>query len=107
MKMTALKSLVVLALPVLLVVLNSQFSIAGAQTFSDANWLSLGGFPGADGEVFAETVDNSGNLYIGGDFDAVGSTPANNIAEWNGTNWLALGSGMNGNVFALEVTNGT
>ncbi|HUA66212.1 MAG TPA: hypothetical protein VME24_10210, partial [Alphaproteobacteria bacterium] len=88
--------------------LGSQLSIASASpsTFSDANWLSLGGFPGADGEVFAAVVDGSGNLYIGGAFDAVGNTPANNVAEWNGTNWVALGSGLNSDVYALCWTNG-
>src|SRR5262249_45810576 len=43
-------------------------------TFSDANWSSMGGFPGVHAEfdvydtVKAAVVDGSGNLYIGGDF---------------------------------------
>jgi hypothetical protein len=34
-----------------------------------------------------------------------GVTAVNNIARWNGTNWLALGSGINGEVKALTVYN--
>ena len=65
-------------------------------TFSDANWVSMGGFPGANGAVNAAVTDGSGNLYIGGDFTVVGNVIANNIAQWNGSSWSALGSGMSG-----------
>jgi hypothetical protein len=65
-------------------------------TFSDANWVSMGGIPGAGGEVNAAVSDGSGNLYIGGEFAAVGKTIASNIARWNGTSWSALGSGISG-----------
>src|SRR6266481_9298362 len=80
-----------------------SFSVAAA-TFSDANWISMGGLPGANGRVRASVVDGSGNLYIAGDFTAVGDVVANHIAKWNGSNWTALGSGMNSNVFALAVS---
>src|SRR5207247_3884099 len=64
-------------------------------TFSDANWISMGGIPGANGEaVNAAVADGSGNVYIGGDFSVVGNTLANYIAKWDGSNWSALGSGM-------------
>ena len=37
----------------------------------------------------------SGNtLYAGGDFTTAGGTAANYIAQWNGSSWSALGSGM-------------
>src|ERR1041384_66215 len=54
-------------------------------------------------------MDGSGNLYIGGWFTAVGDVPANSIAKWNGTNWSALGSGLQLNdnwafVYALAVS---
>ncbi|HWY77677.1 MAG TPA: hypothetical protein VN281_18810, partial [Verrucomicrobiae bacterium] len=76
-------------------------------TFSDANWVSLGGIPGADSDVYATTVDGSGNLCIGGLFTVVGDTNANYIAQWNGSSWSALGSGMNNTVHALAVSGGT
>ena len=76
-------------------------------TFSDANWISMGGIPGANGAVYAAVVDGSGNLYIGGEFTVVGDVIANHIAKWNGSSWSALGSGMNGgyrSVYALAVS---
>jgi hypothetical protein len=79
-------------------------------TFSDANWVSLGGLPGANETVTAAVTDGSGNLYIGGDFTGVGNARANNVAKWNGSSWSALGSGMGGiefNVNALAVSGGT
>ncbi len=72
-------------------------------TFSDANWVSMGVLPGANGTVSATAVDGSGNLYVGGTFTVVGMTVANNIAKWNGTAWSALGSGIAGPVYALAV----
>ena len=54
----------------------------------------MGGVPGANGQVLAAVIDGSGNLYIGGEFTVAGKTIANNIAEWNGSSWSALGSGM-------------
>src|SRR5438552_3711962 len=78
-------------------------------TFSDANWISLGGIPGANSvdiyPVNAVAVDGSGNVYIGGIFEVVGDTLANNIAKWDGNRWSALGSGIpNGGVSALAVS---
>ena len=65
-------------------------------TFSDENWISLGGFPGVDvyGTVTAVALDGLGNLYIGGQFGAVGNTLATNVAKWNGSSWTALGAGL-------------
>ena len=76
-------------------------------TFSDANWVSLGGITGANGQVNAAVIDGSGNLYIGGEFTIVGNAIANGIAQWNGSSWSALGSGMNGYVDALAVSGST
>ena len=74
-------------------------------TFSDANWISMGGVPGTDGTVYAAVMDGSGNLYIGGSFTVVGNVVANNIAKWNGSSWSALGSGMRQTiVYALAVS---
>src|SRR6185295_6402196 len=60
---------------------------AANPTFSDANWISMGGIPGANGAVRAAVVDGSGNLYIGGNFTIVGDVFANHIAKWNGSSW--------------------
>ena len=77
-------------------------------TFSDANWVSLGGLPGTDGMVNAAAVDSSGNLYIGGSFIIVGNINATNIAEWNGNTWSDVSGGINGGyVGALAVSGDT
>src|SRR6266567_3624988 len=65
-------------------------------TFSDANWISMGGMPGADGTVAAAVTDASGNLYVGGSFTVIGEVVANHVAKWNGSAWTALGSGLSG-----------
>ncbi len=63
-------------------------------TFSDANWLSMGGLPGADGSINAAVVDGFGNLYVGGQFTVIGSVTATNVARWDGSNWSPLGAGI-------------
>jgi trimeric autotransporter adhesin len=66
-------------------------------TFSDANWISLGGLPGVDSTVSAIVVNtNAGLVYIGGSFNAVGTVIASNVAVWNGSAWSALGCGVSG-----------
>jgi len=37
---------------------------------------------------------NAAALYVAGDFYMAGGDPANWIAQWNGTNWSALGTGL-------------
>jgi len=54
--------------------------------------------------IAALTVYNN-NLIVAGQFDTAGGQPANNIAEWNGTAWSALGSGTNNFIQNLTVYN--
>jgi hypothetical protein len=75
-------------------------------TFSDADWLSMGGIYGPNSRVSGIAVDGSGNLYISGSFTMVGEALAYHIAKWNGNTWSALGKGMNGTVATLA-TSGT
>lgn len=75
-------------------------------TFSDADWVSMGGLAGTDNIVRAVVADESGNLFIAGGFTAVGETLANRIAKWDGSEWSALGSGMDSTVNALMVFDG-
>ncbi|HET9280171.1 MAG TPA: T9SS type A sorting domain-containing protein, partial [Flavitalea sp.] len=48
----------------------------------------------------------NGELYAGGYFDNAGNIPASNIAKWNGSNWLPVSTGTNGEVLALCVFSG-
>src|SRR5438270_499147 len=81
-------------------VLATARSVRFGATFSDANWISMGGLPGVDGVgnhgrgwVQAVAADGLGNLYVGGSFFIAGNVLATNIAKWDGTTWSALGSG--------------
>jgi trimeric autotransporter adhesin len=79
-------------------------SLGGEQIVTDANWVNY--FPAPQfygGGISAMTLDNRGNLYVGGSFVAAGSVMANYVAKWDGTNWSALGSGMDDYVTALVV----
>jgi hypothetical protein len=59
-------------------------------------WSNVGG-PGmlktsGSPDVYALAVDGSGNVYAGGDFTSVNGISAQNVAEWNGSTWSAIGS---------------
>lgn len=57
-------------------------------------WSALGsGISGTNKTVYAISLSGS-NIYAGGVFDHAGGVSANNIAQWNGNSWSALGSGI-------------
>jgi len=70
--------------------LSPKVATAADPTFSDANWNSMGVFPGVNNTVKAVVVDGE-NLYVGGDFSIAGNVFANHIAKWNGSGWSTLG----------------
>jgi hypothetical protein len=78
--------------------------------WNGSSWSALGSGMGGGGPpytyVYALEV-SGGTLYAGGSFTNAGGTAANYIAQWNGSNWSPLGSGMNGGVSALAVSGGT
>jgi len=56
--------------------------------------------------VYALAVFDDGSgpaLYAGGQFTTAGGVSANRIAKWNGVDWSALATGMDGDVWALAV----
>ena len=83
---------------------QAQYPVRIDPTFSDANWISMGGVAGANNTVYALAVDGSGNVYAGGEFTAIGTVAANRIAKWNGSEWSALGGGASSAVYALAVS---
>lgn len=48
-----------------------------------------------DPRVYAVAQDTQNNLYFGGAFTHINGLPINNLAKWDGTNWSAVGSGLN------------
>src|SRR5579863_509700 len=79
---------------------------AAAWPFTDANWVNIVKPASLTGTVFAETVDASGDLFLGGSFAISGAT-ADQVAEWNGSSWAPVGAGIAGLVMALGQFNGS
>lgn len=81
----------------------------GIARWDGTQWLPLGeGIGAPDGYCTALHVHDDGlghgpALYVGGGFATAGSTPANNIAKWDGVAWSALGSGTSDVVQSLAV----
>ena len=93
------------------VYIGGEFAFAGSTNagyiarWTGNEWRALGlgvQFSSIAGSV-AAIVQSGGLVYAAGQFTHVGGRPALNIAEWNGTDWRALGSGLNGTVSALAV----
>ncbi len=64
------------------------------------NGLS-GGLPSSSARALARLPN--GDIVAGGLFTASGSALLQNIARWNGTSWVAMGTGLDGFVNALVV----
>ncbi|MFA6260680.1 MAG: T9SS type A sorting domain-containing protein [Bacteroidia bacterium] len=83
------------------------FAVYYAARFSGTSccWQSIG--TGVNDKVIEMLVDPVTNtLYAGGLFTEAGGQTANHIAKWNGSNWSALGTGLNGTVSAMCFHNG-
>ncbi|HEV8629040.1 MAG TPA: hypothetical protein VGV61_01900, partial [Thermoanaerobaculia bacterium] len=96
---------------------GGTFTTAGGTTvnrvakWNGTTWSALGsGFTHTTlaASVDALTVFDDGTgpkLYAGGQFNRSGSTTINNVAKWNGTAWVQVGSGFASQVLALGVHN--
>lgn len=58
---------------------------------------------GLSGTAVRALASDGTNLYAGGAFTFAGSVAATNIGRFDGTNWHALGSGVNNTVNAIAV----
>lgn len=88
----------VFTIPLLLLLLHVHFSSAASgDEYWDGRYRASGA---SQGGVRAITVQGR-NVFIGGGFSEIGGVPANNIARWDGTNWWALGIGVDGPVYSL------
>ena len=68
----------------------------------DIGWKSGFIVNGTGRSPQAVVIDGS-RVYIGGDFNAAGDVPVNNIAMWTGSKWTALGNGLNASVQAVAI----
>ena len=71
-----------------------------------ATWYDVGGgvTMGANFTTSVFALAARGNdLIVGGNFTMAGTIPANNISVWNGSQWSALGDGLNGPVKTILV----
>jgi hypothetical protein len=92
------------AIPNTAVLTKQSGSVTGSTGFtyetfnqiSGTSWSQLGE-TGANSNLQSVTVDSNGNVYIAGvfPFTSAGGVPVNGIAKWDGTNWSALGDGIN------------
>jgi hypothetical protein len=89
------------ALFILLLMSNAQ---AAGPAITDADWVAMneGGIFGANGPVFALAYYKK-RLFVGGYFTAIGNIAARNIAQWDGQQFSALGTGTDSVVNALAV----
>lgn len=85
----------------------------GLARWNGSAWSELGSGVSANGAplpisfVYSLVTEPSGDLLVGGVFNAAGSVPANNVARWNGTGWSALGTGVDNWAYCiLRLPNG-
>jgi hypothetical protein len=91
---------------------GGEFSLAGGISahniarWNGSSWSHLGGgVGGVLPAVLDLTAFDDGNgpaLYVGGQFTTAGGMTAIEIAQWNGSSWSSMESGMNGYVGAVE-----
>src|SRR6266568_1521159 len=87
-------------------VATKTFTAQTYNSFSDANWISLGGLPGLDGSASALVVNtNAGLVYVAGTLTIAAKILTTNIVQWNVSIWSPLGSGVDGSINALALDN--
>src|SRR5262249_45825741 len=72
------------------------------------SWVQIGGdMNGPASPPHAALAVCRGDLIAAGLFSTAGGTPVSNIARWDGSAWQPLDAGVNGETFALLVTDDT
>lgn len=70
-----------------------DFNMSGIAMYDGSEWTSLG--TGLN-EYCRAIHEYNGDIVAGGYFTDAGGIPANKIAKWDGTNWIAMGQGFDG-----------
>lgn len=79
--------------------------LRGIAAFDGASWTTIGGgFNTLGGDAVRALAVRGADLVVAGRFTQAGEVPALNIATWDGSAWSALGSGIQGSVYALALT---
>ena len=85
---------------------GGSVSVNNLARWDGSIWYDVGG--GVSGVPFSTSINalaTRGNeLVAGGEFTMAGTTPANNIAIWDGSQWSILGEGLNGTVGSILVS---
>ena len=70
----------------------------GIAKWNGSQWTALGtGIEGDGSYISALAIDSTGNLYAGGYFSSAGGVPnTKNLAKWDGSQWTALSTGIEG-----------
>ncbi len=96
------------SLPTILVTGPALLICQNAQSQCIREWTPGTSLPGLNAYVYVlrSFDDGSGSaLFAGGAFTTAGGGSANRIAKWNGSNWSALGNGVDGSfVFVSALT---
>jgi hypothetical protein len=73
--------------------------------YDGTNWFALNnGVNGSMNATFVFGLAHDGQyVYAGGWFTNADNHPAVNVARWDGSNWSAMGAGLNGSVFCLKM----
>ncbi|MCX6050326.1 MAG: hypothetical protein NT075_34960 [Chloroflexi bacterium] len=71
-------------------------AIALIARWDGATWSGVGGGISNDGYDYVSVLAAGANdtLYTGGNFRIIGNQRVDNIAQWNGADWRALGGGL-------------
>lgn len=97
------------------VYVGGQFTSAGGITansiamWDGTNWsalISSNGINGVSASVNPQVLSlafKGTELFVGGLFSSAGGVSVNNIAKWDGSNWLVVGNGFDSSVNSLCV----
>ena len=76
------------------------------QFWDGERWRDIGVMSGGIGVSQTAATDGE-NWFIGGNFNQIDQTQAQNVAAWDGAAWRSLGEGIPGIVYSLRFHNGT
>ncbi len=84
--------------------IGSKLMSAFVKYESSNGWFSPGGQAFGSGSVInATAVDNSGNIFVAGQFTSGGGLNTYNIVKWGPYSWSSLSSGLYGTVYSLVI----